>query len=526
MNLHRRLTSTLASSLALWGATCCSSIAQAQFGPAPVVVTAVQQREVAQKKSFVATVQPLRKSTIGSAVDGRVQHFLSHSTPVQITEQSPGEFVARLLHLPQVAVQGKTVEEVVGKAQAALAETIRRHRAAGRAIPWNRGAPGLTAESSGRVDLEARPAESAAAPADLIRWIPYDEDGTKLSEVKAGQPLAALREGTVRILLDAARAQRDLRQVEYDEVNSTHADRVAQAEARVRSASAQKDYALAKYQRYRSLHQGGRGGTISQEELELARAQATQADSAVKDAQVDYKLTEQNYDIQQAKAQLDVADAEFRRLQDRVAKYTIRAPFDGYVVAEHTEVGAWIKEGDAVAEVVQLDPIEVQAYVPEAYVAQLRVGSTPSITTAALPGRIFQGRLTSVVAAAETRSRTFPVKVLVDNPDHRLRAGMLAHVELEVAAPRQALMVPKDALVLGKDPLGTGRREVKLFVAVAGAEESAPTTARSVVVETGLSDGKWIEVVGEVSPGDLVVVAGNERLRPGAPLQVEVKEQP
>ena len=61
--------------------------------------------------------------------------------------------------------------------------------------------------------------------------------------------------------------------------------------------------------------------------------------------------------IAQARARLAVAEEDARRLEDQLAKHTIRAPFDGYVIAKHTEVGAWVSTGDAIVEVISLSLI-------------------------------------------------------------------------------------------------------------------------------------------------------------------------
>jgi RND family efflux transporter MFP subunit len=422
-NTHRKLIALSSVALVLLG----SDRLWAQFGPATVVATEVIQRPVAARQSFVGTVMPVRRSVVGSAVDGRVTQFLHD-------EQKPE---------------------------------------------------------------------------------------TKLTFVEKGQPLAKLLEGTISILRDAAYAQLAVRQAEYDEAAETHQDMIEQAKARMLSAAAQQRYALAKFERSKQLYESNR--TVSLEEFELARTLATRAQQDFLDAEIAYKLAQRNDKVAQAKARLEEASAEARRLDDRMEKYTIYAPFDGFVVAEHTEVGAWIKEGDLVAEVIQLNPAEVRAFVPEAYISRVQIGSEAVIRSEGLtlqPGETgLVGRITGIVGEAASGSRTFPVKIQVDNPEYRLKSGMLAQVELEVGERKPELLVPKDALFLDQR-----LPNPRVFIASPDAKSPTKVSARAVSVERGAALGPWIAIRpldGTIKAGDLVVEKGNERLMPGSPLKVQ-----
>ncbi len=401
-----------------------SQSSHAQFGPANVVVNEVIERPVAPVQTFVASVMPLRKSTVGSAVEGRVEQFLHDET----------------------------------------------------------------------------------------------NPTTKLTYVTKGQPLANLREGTVRIKLDEAVAQHQLRTAEYEEAQQNQPGLVARGEAKLKAATANYQFAKNQYDRNKQLFENNR--SISRETFEQARTDMYLAEQAYIEARSEEAAIKRADRVRQTKARLDEAEAVLRELQDRVEKYTIVAPFDGFVVAEHTEVGAWIKSGDPVADVVQLDPAEVRAFVPERYVGRLQLGGSAAIRPnfpLAEGQRIPLGTITGIVAEARTGSRTFPVKIQVANSDHILKSGMLTEVELAIGEKQASALVPKDALVLGG-------RTATIYLAVPNPEDTKNSIAKVVPVKQGASVGKWIAVtpIGdeELSAGDLVVEKGNERLRPGAPLLV------
>lgn len=101
----------------------------------------------------------------------------------------------------------------------------------------------------------------------------------------------------------------------------------------------------------------------------------------------------------------------------------------------------------------------------------------------------------------------------VVNDQPVLRAGLLARVWMPVGKTGEATVVPKDALVLG----GTKTFVYAVEPASGGAVGADRTgTVRPVEVTLGVAVGSHVEARGTISPGQLVVVRGNERLRPGA----------
>jgi RND family efflux transporter MFP subunit len=216
--------------------------------------------------------------------------------------------------------------------------------------------------------------------------------------------------------------------------------------------------------------------------------------------------------ILQATARLAIAQQDLARLEDIQSKYTIRAPFDGYVSLENTEVGAWINKGAPVVEVVELAEVEVSIMVLEDDVVHLRKEMPAKVGVAALPGQSFTGPIIHIVPLADTRSRSFPVKVRLKNTETDgnplLKAGMFAQVTLPVGRSRGAVMVPRDAIVLGQ-------AKPTVYVVDRESESDRTGKVRAVTVETGLDVQGFVEVRGELKPGELVVVEGNERRRPG-----------
>lgn len=340
--------------------------------------------------------------------------------------------------------------------------------------------------------------------------------------VNAGQAvaqddtLAQLRTGTIEIELSGARAEERLRAAELEELeNGALPEELAQAAARLAAAEALETYARSRLDRTQELAQ--RSGAISVEELELARSQYRSAEQQRVEAEESLKLLRsgpRRERIAQAKARLDVQADTVRLLEDRLRKYQIRAPFDGFVVREQTEEGAWIKQGDPIAEVIDIDPVEIEVYVPEESVRFLRAGMPVIVHADAIPDREFEGTLSQIVPEADMRARTFPVKIRVPNaPENEqdlLRPGMLARASLPTSESLEGVTVPKDAVVFGTSILPDKGPIVW---------KNASGVAQPVAVRVGSGSGERLVVTGDLAAGDEVVIRGNERLRPGQPLQ-------
>jgi multidrug efflux pump subunit AcrA (membrane-fusion protein) len=370
--------------------------------------------------------------------------------------------------------------------------------------------------------------------------------------VPQGQPLAELLKTTVGLEVAAAKAVMDLRGHELAELeNGTRPEEIAQANAARGRARALATYADARLQRLKSLYE--RGTSTSQEELEEAVSLSTAAQQTLAEAESAYQLAIEGprpERILQAQAQLELARADYERLQDMYKKYTVRAPFDGYVTSELTEVGEWLNRGNPVVEMIAISSVEITVGVPEEFIDVQRPGRRVEIRLDALPGRVFPAEISRVIPQADLKSRTFPVKILLENEEqsrepgrqvnvppqlgtrpaavvsgasnlddsvprspavaappigYSVKAGMLARVAMAVSEPKTALMVSKDALVLEE-----GRATLVFVVRkdpASGAEVAAP-----VAVQLGIKQDAEIEVIGDLRDGEPVVVVGNERL--------------
>lgn len=394
----------------------------------PVRVARVAEAQVKVGLRVVGTVQPLRTSTIGSAVDGRVQAFLV-----------------------------------------------------------NRGMP-----------------------------------------VVRDQVLAQLRTATLEIELAASEAELELFRQELAELkNGSRPEDIAQARANMLSAKAAVQNATSQLNRVQTL---ASTRAASSADLDDAKQQAEVARFALQATEALLQRIETGpraETLAQAEARVELQRQRRDLLTDRIEKFTIRAPFDGFVSAEFTEVGAWISQGDPIAQVIQLDEVEIETPVTAETAVHLRVGDPVRVEFPELPDELFTGTVERIVPVADPRVRTFPIPIRLKNiirdQTPMLLAGMMARVDLPAGKSETLPLVPKDALVLnGKD---RAIYVVDLDPAT-GENGNRHGTVRKVPIDLGVAVGEGIQVKGPIKVGELVVVVGNERLVPNARVTILEQDKP
>lgn len=220
----------------------------------------------------------------------------------------------------------------------------------------------------------------------------------------------------------------------------------------------------------------------------------------------DKQYTDDLAEVQSLEAQVDRLEAEIQHKQDSIAKKVILAPFSGFVVKEHTEVGQWVEKGGPIVTLADLSIMEILVEVPERYVPKLVLGGSTQVTVDALDPERFTGKIAAIIPVGDSASRTFPVKVSVENSDNHIKGGMLCRVSLAIGKPNSVLAVPKDAVV----NMGQGHL---VYVVQEGVAKPLP-------VQLGNASDSMIEIKGAIKSGMQVVTRGNERLRPGQPVQI------
>lgn len=258
---------------------------------------------------------------------------------------------------------------------------------------------------------------------------------------------------------------------------------LAAAEANARIAAAALEDARRNLERMRQLYEAG---AVSQQQLEQAQLNYDRAAAGVAEAQV-----------RQAQAAVEAA-----RLQ--LANAVITSPIDGVVTARYADPGALAGNAQPVLTLAAIDSVQVQISVTGDDVNKIGVGQQVKVSVPSAGDRVFMGRVARIAPAADPRSRLYPVEIAISNPDHALKPGMFARVELTIDVRKDAIRVPLQALV-------TKDGEKVLFVVESGR-------ARERKVKVGISDERYAEIISGLRAGELVVVSGQEFLTDGTPV--------
>ena len=204
----------------------------------------------------------------------------------------------------------------------------------------------------------------------------------------------------------------------------------------------------------------------------------------------------------ESEANVRMAEARRSMAAERLAYTRIRAPFAGLIGFRSVSIGAYAKAGDDLAELVAIDPMKVSFDVPERYLSAISEGQRVEVIVDALAGEAFSGKLVTISPRVTAAGRSLRLRASVANTSGRLRPGLFARVNLQIAERAEALLVPESAIV----PRGDKRLVFKV------ADGKAVLTE----VELGLRRAGKVEVRTGLSSGDIVVSAGQLKLRDGA----------
>jgi membrane fusion protein (multidrug efflux system) len=206
-----------------------------------------------------------------------------------------------------------------------------------------------------------------------------------------------------------------------------------------------------------------------------------------------------------ARAEVEEARARLEREQQYLKDHRIVAPFPGVVSQLHSDVGSYVQRGDEILELKRVDWIIALCTVSERDLRHIHEGATARVTLPAFPGRTFEGLVWKIVPDALVASRSFPVKIVLRNPQIELKPGMSARIAF-LRQVESALLISKDAVT--RD----GNEDIVWVVREDKAERR--------VVDLGAPFGDRWHVRGGLEPTESVIVTGNESLEPGDAVQV------
>lgn len=257
----------------------------------------------------------------------------------------------------------------------------------------------------------------------------------------------------------------------------------------------------------------------------LARVQAERWQKLGKDKLVSLD------DVQSRVTAAANAQAQVDAQRALIEQKTIRAPFSGVLGIRKVNLGQFVGPGDAIVSLQQLDPIYLDFSLPEQRIGQLVEGSMVRATVDAMPGAVFDGRVTATEPLVDPNTRNFKAQATVRNPDGKLRPGSFAHVSFALGGERQVVVIPQTAVSF--NPYGNAVFVISKVKRKEGETDmqGKPLTGDKLVVtqrfiKTGAARGDLIAVTDGLKPGEEVVTSGLLKLRNDAEVTVNNKVQP
>ena len=243
----------------------------------------------------------------------------------------------------------------------------------------------------------------------------------------------------------------------------------------------------------------------SQLGAELARAEALRAQSKSTYDRVK-TIVDQGagapQDLDDASAALKVAEANLDLAKARAAKTRIVAPFNGIIGARRVSVGTFMRTGQPIADLANIDQMRVTFSAPERFLSKLSRGATVSVSTPAVPGQELKGKIIVIEPVIDASTRSARVVAWVQNIGRKFRPGMSANVSAVLSERPNALTIPNESV------FGSGDQSFVFIVKTDSTVARVPLT-----LGTRLPD--VVEVLGGLEQGMTVVRAGHQKLFDG-----------
>jgi membrane fusion protein (multidrug efflux system) len=230
-----------------------------------------------------------------------------------------------------------------------------------------------------------------------------------------------------------------------------------------------------------------------------------------------------------SQATLDVSEADLKSKQAQVNqqaaivdKKTIRAPFDGRLGISTVNDGQYLNPGDQIVTLQSIDPVYVDFFLPQQYIARIALGQMVTVTTDTYPDRKFDGKITATNPKVDPQTRNIQIEATIPNPKHELLPGMFTSVQVQAGQTEQYITLPKTAVTY--NPYGE-----TVFVveqAAQGPKGEPELIVKQTFVTVGRSRGDQVAVLEGTKVGDTVVTSGQLKLKNGSRVTINNEIQP
>jgi len=225
--------------------------------------------------------------------------------------------------------------------------------------------------------------------------------------------------------------------------------------------------------------------------------------------------------VDTAQAAFDQANAGIAKTEAIISQKLVRAPFDGVLGVRHVEVGQFLTAGTQIVTLTDLSQIYTNFTATEKDSATLKNGQTVRVAVDAYPGRVFEGKITTIEPQINTDTRNIRIQATMDNPDHVLKPGMFATTTVVLPDKPAVVTVPETAV----DYTLYGDSVFQIMEKKADDGTTSLTAVRTFVRTGDRIDGRAVITSG-LKPGDRVVAVGQLKLQSGSAVAISTDPPP
>ncbi len=191
------------------------------------------------------------------------------------------------------------------------------------------------------------------------------------------------------------------------------------------------------------------------------------------------------------------------------AESPVEAPVSGTVTAVNADTGATVSQQMALFSIGNIDSLIIKTQVPERFIYMVEKGQKANISTTASPGTYYQAIITSIAPVVNPTSRTLSIELEITGKTP-IKAGMFVGIELITSTRKSAVILPEKAVLT---------RDEYSYVYRVSDEK-----AERVIVETGIEDNEFVEIISGIDEGDIVVTEGAALLSAGSGVKIINKD--
>ncbi|VAV83605.1 hypothetical protein MNBD_DELTA01-2116 [hydrothermal vent metagenome] len=248
-------------------------------------------------------------------------------------------------------------------------------------------------------------------------------------------------------------------------------------------------------------------------ELEFAKKDLTRKSGLLREGMV----SREDYDAALSKrdsltSAVASAKAELLLKARELADSRVSAPFGGSISKRYVSVGSYVREGDRLFRLIDIDLVKVSATIPERFLGRLRIGQEVSLTVASTGlNKIYSGVIYFISPEVDPKNRSFEIKARIENPKKELRPGLFAEVTIVTGIKKGVFLVPEGGVL-------TRSEKTIVFVEAGGKVEIR-------VVDVLERRGAMAVITRGLKNGEAVVIEGAYDLDEGASVRVVESER-